>query len=212
MAEGLAVPGGEELSAATVVDPGEGDIEFSRMMASAAEGISPEGNEPTAPPKRERAPEGEQPKRRRRPSKDVRARTRDAMPGDEPAGKGKPAEPKDYRPDLKAVGDGLWLGLSGISFTAPYAAIVHANQDGLAEALNQGAQVNPGVRDAVEKFTSGTGSAWMLHFGILGVNIAMQGYQIMRNPVLRQRVTEANAKAVQAYMAQMGAVPVMEAE
>jgi hypothetical protein len=211
MAEGLSLPDGT--AAAPVVNAENGEADFHRMMAGAADGSSPD-EAPAAPPKREPKTDVEQPKPRRgRPPKSDRARTRDAKPTDAKAKGGKAADlkPQDFTADLTAIGDGLWLGLSSIPVTAPYAALVHANQAGIVAAVNQGAQVNPGVRNAVEKMTSGTGSAWALQLGILGVNIAMQGYSLMKDPELRRQITEANSQQVQQYMAQMGAVAATEA-
>jgi len=179
------------------------------------EDVLPPGPEIPAPPRRDPTPPagsddpGYTPKPRRgRPPKSART-TKDTTPASKD-GKKEELKPKDFTEDLKAIGDGLWLGLSSIPVTAPYAALVHMHQDGLVSAINSGAQVNPGVRNAVEKLTSGTGSSWALHLGILGVNVAMQGYQLMKDPELRRQITEANAAQVQAYMQQMGAVPVAE--
>jgi hypothetical protein len=177
--------------------------------------VLPDQPEIPAPPRRDPAPPvgsedpGYTPKPRRgRPPKSART-TKDttSAPKD---GKKEELKPKDFTSDLAAIGDGLWLGLSSIPVTAPYAALVHMHQDGLVQAINSGAQVNPGVRNAVEKLTSGTGSAWALQLGIIGVNVAMQGYQLMKDPELRRQVTEANAAQMQAYMQQMGAVQVAE--
>jgi len=214
MAEGLATPDGSALPA-TPVDVENGQADFARMMAGAAEGVSgPADNEPSAPPKRSVPAEPSAPPkpRRGRPQKDVRARTREAKPGDGKPGAKTEIAPKDFTADLTAIGDGVWLGLSSIPVTAPYAALVHMHQPQLVSAINEGAQVNPGLRNAVEKMTSGAGSAWMLQLGIIGVNIAMQGYQLMKDPELRAQVTEANSQAVQAYLQQAGVIPVPEAD
>jgi hypothetical protein len=209
MAEGLTLPDGAMPAAAVDVENGEAD--FARMMVAGAEGVSgPADNEPAAPPKR--AADDEKP-RRGRPTKATRARTRDAKPGDgKPGDKPKPITPHDFTGDLMAVGDGLWIGLSSIPFTAPYAAVVHANQANIVSAINAGAQVNPGVRNAVEKLTSGTGSALALQLAVVGANVAMTGWQIAKDPELRAQVVEANSKAVKSYMEQLGAVQVAEAE
>lgn len=208
MAEGLLLPDGS--APAAVVDVENGEADFARMMAGASEGVSgPAENEPAAPPKREPR-EPSQPKRGR-PTKDVRARTRDAKATDTKAGKAAALPPKDFRADLNAVGDGLWIAASSIPVAAPYAALVHLHQPSLVDAINQGAQVNPGVRNAVEKLTSGTGSAWALQLALVGANIAMQGWAIAKDPQLRQQLVESNAAQIQQYMAQIGAVPVADA-
>jgi hypothetical protein len=213
MPEGLATPSGAALSA-TPVDAANGEADFARMMASAADGVSgPDVSEPAAPPKRaiDTTDPGFTPKPGRgRPPKSVRARTRDAKPGEGAKGKDQPLTPKDFTADLTAVGDGLWLGLSSIPVTAPYGALVHMYQPQLVAAINQGAQVNPGVRNFVEKLSSGTGNAWILQLAVIGVNVGMQGLQIMRDPELRRQVTEANSQQVQAYLAEIGAGPVAE--
>jgi hypothetical protein len=212
VAEGLSLPDGTA-PAAAAVDAENGEADFNRLMATASEGVSgPDSAEPAPLPKREPA-DPDKP-RRGRPTKDVRARTRNSKPGEGKPGKdGKPAEltPKDFKSDLTAIGDGLWISLSMIPVTAPYAALVHMQQDGLVSAINEGAQVNPGVRNAVEKLTSGTGSAWALQLGLIGANICMQGWQLMKDPDLRRQLTEANTAQVQQYMQAMGAVPVADA-
>jgi hypothetical protein len=199
MAEGLSVPDGTD--GGTPVDVQAGKADFDRMMAKAASGES-ELPEIAAPPKRpvDTTDPGYTPNpkpKRGRPTKAERARTTDAPP---PVSKDKPLPPKDFRGDLNAVGDGLWLGLSSIPVTSPYAALVHANQPGIVAAVNQGAQVNTGMRNYVEKLTSGGGNAWMLQLGLIGVNIAMQGLQLARDPELRRQLAEANTAQVQAYV------------
>jgi hypothetical protein len=217
MAEGLSLPDGT-VPAATAVDIENSDADFSRMMAQAAENVSgPAENEPAAPPNRvvDTTDPGYTPNpgpKRGRPTRETRARTREAKPGDaKPGAKAAELKPKDFRSDLTAIGDGLWLGLSSIPVTAPYAALVHMHQAGLVDAINQGAQVNPSVRNAVEKMTPGTGSAWALQLGIIGVNIGMQAWSLAKDPELRRQVMDANSQQVQNYMQQMGAVQVAEA-
>lgn len=168
-----------------------------------------------APPKREAKDAPDEPKKndartetseekpkRGRPRKDTRARTtKDSTP---PAKNGEkpPLKPKDFTEDLTAITDALWLAGSQIPPTAPYAALVKANQAGLVQALNAGANQNHTVRNYVEKLSGGGNGTWALQLGMVGIQIGMQGLQLARDKEFRDHLVQSNAQAVQNYLAQ----------
>jgi len=147
----------------------------------------------------------EKPKRGR-PSKADQARTTSKAPADK-----KPLAPRDFTADLDALGNGLWLGLSQLPATAPYAALLHMQQPAIVAAVNAGAQVNPSVRNFCDKLTSGTGNAWALQLGVVAVNVGLQGMQLARNPELRAQLAQANSVAVAQFIEQMGVVQAEQA-
>jgi hypothetical protein len=134
--------------------------------------------------------------RRGRPKKEDpadKSRTSKATPKE-------PLKPKDFTGELNATFDAVWLGGSQFPVAAPYAGVFHMYQPGLVHALNEGAQVNHGVRNFCEKMTSGTGNAWMLELAVVGVNMGMAMYSMSKNPEMAQAVAEANAVAVKEYV------------
>jgi hypothetical protein len=185
MAEGLATAGGER------IDLSDPDRAFGAAMAAPR---ADDPQHPAPPPIDPDAPFGRKvdgtPKKRPggRPPKTPAARTTTAVP---PPGDGKgPAGPADYQEGLTEFFDGVWLALAATPVPAEalrirvraQAAVLKANQEGLARGVNVAAQHNGQIRWAVEKVTTGNG-AWLLPAMFAVAPFAVQTAQVWRVPV-----------------------------
>lgn len=202
MALSLSTPEGDEVEVTPVEMPS--DVQAAADAFHRAQANDPLTDDTRRPPKRpvaDKSDPGYTPNpapRRGRPKKgDPEAsRTTDKAPVD----KKKPLEPHDFTADLQATADLLWLGASTLPVAAPYAAIFKANSPAIVQAVNAGAQVNHDVRNFCEKMTSGTGNAWVLSLGMVGVTMGMQCWAAMQNPEMRAQLAQSNAHMANEYM------------
>lgn len=201
MALSLATPEGDTVEVTPVEMPD--DVKAANDAFHRAQANDPLTDDTRRPPKRQAAETAAPPKRGRgRPRKDdpEASRTTDKKPVDQK----KPLEPHDFTAELEVTADMLWMGASAIPVVgpvvAPYALVFHANTPALVQAVNEGAQVNHGVRNFCEKMTSGTGNAWVLGLAVVGVNIGMQCYAAFKDKDYAASLAEANTAEVSKYM------------
>ncbi len=179
------------------VDAAKVEAEFARAMSADVTGDVP------APPRRpESDPEAPKP-RRGRPPKEDRARVSTA-----PSEPSRPVPaPRDYTKDLNGLAEGVWLTLGLFPVSAPYAAIVRLNQPGLVAAVNSAAQKSPAVRRWVDQAATGSGGVWAVQLGVVAAGMALQTWQVMRDPELRAALAAQTQQEIRDYLVANKLVP-----
>lgn len=191
--EGLVTPDGQAVDVESV--KADADRTFAAAMAA------PAGtDEIPAPPKRTDDPDKAK-SRRGRPPKDVRARTRDAQPG-EARKDSKAAQPlkDDYTSDAQALVGGIWTVAASVPLTQPYAAVLAGSSDALAAALAAGAKQSETIR----RLVSGGSGTWQLQLAAVGMSMGMQCLQIARDPELREKARESTRQQLREALAAQG--------
>lgn len=185
-----------EGGAATGIDPGQVERDFSRAMAA---------EDPSAtqgPPRRaDDKGDGEAPRRRRpgRPRKDPAERARVASAPPSP-----PAGDVDYTEAAAGLVTLGWATVAAIPYTTPFAAVIDANAEQLTGALANGAKHNPRIAAALAKAAAGGGGVYALQLAAVGVNMGMQCLEIVRDPEMRRAATEATRSKFAAFLAAQG--------
>lgn len=117
----------------------------------------------------------------------------------------------DYTDDARQLVGTVWTVAASVSVTQPYAIVIHGNADGLASALAEGAKHSETIRAWVS-----TGeSSWILGLASVGVSMAMQGWQLARDPELRELAGAKTREQLKEALAVKGIVvdePASEAE
>jgi hypothetical protein len=199
MAEGLQTPDGQPVN----LEASEQD--FARAMsAPVADVPAPPRMTPEAKAEVEKAKA--EPRRRGRPPKADRARV------ETPPAPSEPLPPKDYTEALDGALTGVWVATAGLPFTTPYAAVIAANKAALVGALNAGANQNPKVRAAVEKYTGGGGGLWQMQLAVIGAQMGMQTMQLMRDPELRKQASESTRAQLHQWLKVNGLVTEQQPE
>lgn len=194
---GLKTAEGVELSPEEIAGANK---DFARMMAK-PEPIVIDGAEPDyAPPPKKPAPapgEAPQPSRRGRPPKDAHDKARTSpKPAAKPTG-----PPKDYTEALAETGTGVWVSLSALPFTKPYAAVWKQSTPGMVSAWNQAANQNTQVRGVVDKLASGEGGVWILGVAMASVPLVAGCWEIFKaTPDQRAQVAAHNDDEFQAWV------------
>jgi hypothetical protein len=187
MPEGLVTPDGKPLNVDPVAESAKPDVPAPPRM-------TPEDKAAVEKAKAE-------PKRRGRPPKNDRARV------ETPPAPSEPLPPKDYTEALDGALTGVWVATAGLPFTTPYAAVTTANKAALVGALNAGANQNPKVRAAVEKYTGGGGGLWQMQLAVIGAQMGMQTMQLMKDPELRKQASESTRTQLHEWLTANGLVP-----
>lgn len=186
----------------TLTDPAGAPVDTSPLDKDAVDAqfalaMNDDSPDDQAPPKRAPRPAASEdaPRPRRgRPPKDDKARA-DA----------KAATPvkDDYTGDAQQFVGGIWVVTASIPLTSPYAVVVESNADPLVKSLAEGAKHNATIRAFV---TSGE-SSWILGLASVTVTMGMQGFQIMRDPVLRAECAAATKKSLKEALGAKGLQP-----
>jgi hypothetical protein len=180
-----------ETTDGTPVDVTPTDTEAVNAKFRAA--MDSDGPAEQAPPKRRRAaaPEdGDAPKpRRTRQPKAEQARTAEATPVKD-----------DYTKDAQSFVGNVWAVSAAIPITQPYALVVEANSDGLASALAEGAKHNSTIR----AFVHSGESSWILSLAGVGLTMATQTLQLMKDPELRAQSAATTREHLKDFMRAKG--------
>lgn len=191
----LSTPDGQVL----VTDPGaelpgagppaDTDQQFARALAD------PDPSGTREPPRHDQAPPAEAPKRRRgRPPKNPDAAPRATDKAAEAT------EPVNYTEAAAGLTAMCWMTLAGIPWTSAYAVVIDANSAPLTAALANGAQHNERIRALLERAASGGDGLYLLQLASVGMNMAIQAAQIMRDPVLRADAHRASQAKLREYL------------
>lgn len=113
-------------------------------------------------------------------------------------------DPKDYTEALDGAVTGLWVATASIPYTTAYAVVLDANKQGLVSSLNAAANSNATAREYVEKYTGGGGSMWAVSLAVVGANMAMQSWQLAKDPELRKQMAEHQQGRLKDWVAAQG--------
>lgn len=199
----LTTPEGDKLdldmSASAGTDPQQTEREFARAMATDTPG------EVQSPPRRDAAPGAEEtPARRRRGGRP--AGSRNKPKDDERARVAKAPQRADinYPEAAEGVTTMAWAALAAIPYTTPYAAVVDANQTALIAALANAGQQNDRIGSLLAQAAGGGGGIWAVQLAAVGVNMAMQCLEIMRDGETRLAATVATQAKFRKFLVAQG--------